>query len=319
MNGEFIRNRYSKKHHYLPVFYLKGFVNSFGCFYVYDKLQDKILPPQKPDSKYYENHLNNYKFDGEIKFTLEESFFSHFDTEIAPLFAKIRDSEFADDEINNLQKFQIIHFIMQLYWRLPHTNRDFSSLIVKEGFTTKLLSVYDGERELSDQDLPEMMKSLIEDEQSQRLFKSLMSLSPGAMTELYSLFDKWNTYNITSGDTPLIIGDHPIVLNNPNPSFDKVFGDFVFPISKNRLLLMCDDVPKFLESALVTHINLCVLHQSRYISCHNEKYLFKIIEQYKKLKEIRLDNAIIKMTFDLINRQSKFENFTDFLNDYNKK
>ncbi|MDB5145005.1 MAG: hypothetical protein JWQ66_3718 [Mucilaginibacter sp.] len=73
MAAPFARDVYSRRHHFLPVFYLKGFTGPQETFHVYDKIEDKILESQTPKSKYFEKHLNNYKFDGEIKLTLAHS------------------------------------------------------------------------------------------------------------------------------------------------------------------------------------------------------------------------------------------------------
>jgi len=93
--------KFSKRHHYLPIFYLRGFVNDQGTFHVYDKITGKLLEDQKPDSKYFEKHLNNYRFDGAIKFTMEEPYFTPQDSGAAPLFVKIRDPAYNGDTLGD--------------------------------------------------------------------------------------------------------------------------------------------------------------------------------------------------------------------------
>lgn len=155
--------KFSKRHHYLPIFYLKGFTNSEGTFHVYDKITNKILEMQKPDSKYFEKHLNNYKFDGEIKFTLEEPYFTPQDTRIAPLFARIRHSNFDPDSLTSVEKFELIAFLMSLYWRLPNTNAKAVELMKKEGVSNRYFGFFKDGKRLSDEDVPEICDIFLND------------------------------------------------------------------------------------------------------------------------------------------------------------
>lgn len=67
MNSSF-REKYSKKHHYLPVFYLKQFSGqNDDSLCIYDKVRDDILLNQEPKSKFYSNDLNNYKHNGKVR------------------------------------------------------------------------------------------------------------------------------------------------------------------------------------------------------------------------------------------------------------
>jgi hypothetical protein len=52
-----MKTKPSKKHHYLPRYYLKGFTDKEGSFFVYDKHADKIFPTS-PDTAFFENDLN---------------------------------------------------------------------------------------------------------------------------------------------------------------------------------------------------------------------------------------------------------------------
>ncbi len=47
----------SKKHHYIPRFYLDGFTNDSSKYFVYDKEADKIWETN-PTNSFAENHRN---------------------------------------------------------------------------------------------------------------------------------------------------------------------------------------------------------------------------------------------------------------------
>jgi hypothetical protein len=46
--------KHSKKHHYLPIFYLKGFADDNQQLFIYDKIRNEILEGQNLSSKFYE-------------------------------------------------------------------------------------------------------------------------------------------------------------------------------------------------------------------------------------------------------------------------
>ena len=50
-------NTASKRHHYLPRYYLKGFTNSDNRFFVYDKEEERIFV-SSPGAAFFENNLN---------------------------------------------------------------------------------------------------------------------------------------------------------------------------------------------------------------------------------------------------------------------
>ena len=50
-------NTGSKRHHYLPRHYLRGFTNSEGIYFVYDK-EEKNIFVGSPDNTFFENNLN---------------------------------------------------------------------------------------------------------------------------------------------------------------------------------------------------------------------------------------------------------------------
>ncbi|MCK5214372.1 MAG: DUF4238 domain-containing protein [Candidatus Omnitrophica bacterium] len=49
-----------KRHHYIPVFYLKGFTNKEGILYVYDKDRDPVFE-SSPEGIAYENHYFSFR------------------------------------------------------------------------------------------------------------------------------------------------------------------------------------------------------------------------------------------------------------------
>jgi len=318
MAAPFARDVYSRRHHFLPVFYLKGFTGPQETFHVYDKLEDRILESQSPKSKYFEKHLNNYKFDGEIKFTLEESYFTPVDSTAAPLFLKIREDSFNENTLTALDKFQILHFLMVLFWRLPGSNEKTKELIKKEGVSNRYLGMFDYDRQLNDEEVADIAEKFLQDEMYVSLYKSVIPMLEGPRLEIFNLFDKWNVFTLPAGMQPLVTGDAPLLIKNDNFNLDHILGELIFPLSHNRLLILSDKVPKFLDFSLNKVVNLAILDQSkRYISCQHLGYLQYLIDEFKKIKSIGADGRGLKVVFDHLHYQAGFNSHREYM-DRNK-
>ncbi len=279
-----------------------------------------MLEDQKPDSKYFEKHLNNYKFDGEIKFSMEETYFTPQDTRAAPLFAKMREPGFTENQLSALERFEVLGFLMSLYWRLPGTNNNAVELMTKEGVSNRYIGVSVGDRRLTDDEVPEMRENFFKDEQTQRLYKATIPLTNGAMKEIYKLFGEWHLYVMNDTAELSILGDDPFIFWNENFSLDQLFGELIFPLAANRLLILSPKAPSYLDSSLTTMANLSVFHQARrYISCRSKTHLLDLIALYEKTRQLKQTDDIVRGTFQILRGQSKFSNYEEYLADLNRR
>jgi hypothetical protein len=98
----------SSRHHYLPVFFLDGFVNEVGEFYIFNK-QKYILPNKtfSPKSHFFEWDRNNVNIDG-VETDFIEKLYSHLDNTCAPTFKKLQSQ--TELQIEPFDFFNIILF-----------------------------------------------------------------------------------------------------------------------------------------------------------------------------------------------------------------
>jgi len=316
----YIKEKYSKRHHYLPVFYLKGFADKDGLIYVYDKINDRIFPKQKPESKFYEKNLNNYVFEGEVKFTLEEPVFTPMDTYGSKLFTKINSSEFVDEkQLTALDRFEILSFITRLFWRSPESNELFIDIIKKEGLSNKYFGFQrEGETEfVPDNEIEEIKFQILNDKEIQKVFKHIIPLANGTQEEIYRLYDKWKIYSLKVETPNIIVGDNPFLINNDDIRLDNVFNELIFPVSKHKLLTLTDKAPNFFDNVLMTSVNLSILHQSkRFIATDSEEQLQQLLVYYNKLVQMNLEKNLIRDTFGLMTFQSGFNAYDEYLKSY---
>jgi hypothetical protein len=313
---DFEVDKYSRKHHYLPVFYLKGFSDSEQRIHIYDKMKNEFLPAANPESKFYENNLNNFIFDNQIKFTYEETFYTPLDTKCSRVFNKVKGLTIdKDSELNNSERFDLLWFITHLYWRSPYSNSSIEEIIKNDGFSNKYFHVKNKETGeiLTDDEIPEIIKSVLNDKQTQKIFKAVYPLLDSNINEIIELLDKWHLFYLNDSHQGLITGDMPVITFNEYFSLNQIFKRIIFPISKHRLLIINENSPKFFETTLLHTINACIFHQAKRFVCSDDKTLLDtVISDYNKMQNSGLNDNIVERLYGMINFQSKFETFDDY-------
>jgi hypothetical protein len=251
---------------------------------------------------------------------LEEPYFTPQDSRAAPLFVKMREPGFKEDQLTALERFEVLGFLMSLYWRLPGTNAKAMELVQKEGVSNKYIGMFNGDQPLRDEDVPDLRDKFLNDEQAMRLYKASIPLTNGAMEEIYKLFSHWRLYVMNSEADPLVVGDDPFVFCNDNFSLDQLFGELIFPLAGNRLLVLSPNSPSYLDSTLTNMANLAVLNQARrYISCQSKEYLLSLVAMYEKTKAINQTDNIVLAAYQILHAQAKFDNYNDYLADFNRR
>lgn len=89
----------SKKHHYIPQFYLRGFTDGNGYFTVYDK-QLNVFRKSRPENEFYEKFRNTTNLGGE-KSVIVENMYSNLESVSAVTIAAIEKSTHTDKIITS--------------------------------------------------------------------------------------------------------------------------------------------------------------------------------------------------------------------------
>ena len=112
-----------KKHHYIPVFYLKGFTNSDGCLWVYDK-EGAYLFPSSPEGIAYDK--NYFSFTGteggKVTETVENAM-AALEGESAKVLKKIHNNELLVEQ----ERFSFAYFVASMLLRAPNFRNNIQS------------------------------------------------------------------------------------------------------------------------------------------------------------------------------------------------
>lgn len=167
---------------------------------------------------------------------------------------------------------------------------------------------------MTDNEIPEIIDSILNNKENQKAFKTVYPLMDSNILEIIKLLEDWNLFYLNESGNGLITGDMPILISNDNFSLSQVFQKLIFPISKYRLLIINPKAPRFFESTLLHTINVCIFHQSkRFVCSDNKDLLDTVIKDYSQIIKHGLSETIVEKLLKMIDYQSNFSNFKDYL------
>lgn len=309
-------NKQSRKHHYLPVFYLKGFTDDKGKLAVYNKITDTFIENCDPSSFFFENDLNNVHIEGKLELSLEDEYFMNLDSRAASFLHRYLDNEIISTEYEQAEfKFELAWFIVHLYWRIPNSNKRYTELLDKTGMLTDYFTIkskIDGSPAPPEM-LAELKTLLLENKELGKLFKLAYPLTMGSSGELLDLMQKATDYSLND-EYAIITGDNPFLIRNSENSINKMFGDFLFPAGSKALILSNNAKPKFVNKLLIMNFNMSIIHQSdRFVCSHNIDYLKEMVGYYKQFQQHDALADIPNDTFQHIDEMAQYETLEDFI------
>lgn len=278
-------NNISWRHHYLPVFYLKGFTKDSGLLKIYNVKEKRFLKNGKefsPESFFFEKDANTIFFEDKRNDFLENSY-SNFDNEMARLIEQIQKSDYSTNyNVTEDDMPRMNHFVSLMYWRLPHRKNDLERFVKNNDLSSLGLKILDkGDNRFLEEE--EKIKNDSEFIKSYKYYNSLMDSIRG--------YHCRTPYSIIPTDErfPYLCSDNPIIFESENP---KVYeDDYLFPLTGNRLFIRAkkrDDFAPYLRML----VDMVIYKQAqKYVSCTDERYIQMLEDSFIKknmtLEEIR--------------------------------
>lgn len=262
----------SKKHHYIPRFYLKGFTDINNRYFVYDKLSGRIWQ-SNPDNSFYENHRNT----GILKSKISDDFFqtdmaedmlANFDNRSALALARIVKSTPTDYVLTPEVLYSIRFFIISTFWRIPANDKLRESIAANYSFKDLGFGIFDkeGHRNITLED------ELKKEDLWIKLYSALLPVT--AFTNRHNKLnaDDWKLYYKT--DSYRIVTDNPVIFENDS-SFLSLHEELFCPLS-NKIFIVSTKKgkPETLKPIVSTKMDLLLFQKAhRYVACADRKYL----------------------------------------------
>jgi len=295
-------NKPSKKHHYLPRYYLKGFTNDGGSFFVYDKNTNKIFETN-PDASFFQNDLNTVEFpNGEMSDFLEGAY-TEIENQSWNSLDNIRNST-RKISIQPLDRMNLFLFLLFLHWRLPGNI----------AFIDKLSgSFFNGENDLdffnifskSSGPVPEEIKEAIRSSSAfKKAAKVVVPFAPFYKDKDWlKNVANWRFLYSGDGNNWFIVGDNPIITHG-DKDHDPVncLKEFIFPVSGKVILINADRAPqRMLPGEFVIEYGAAILERAqRFVACPNKEFLETLVKYYKVHVELGKTNIIINELFKML-------------------
>jgi hypothetical protein len=296
----------TKRHHFIPIFYLKQFTNDNGFFYIYDVKKNRFKNGGKkfaPSTQFYE-HYGNTTFHGLESSDFIEHSYTRFDNRIAGIYKKVV-YEAADQEYT-LQPAEwalLQYFVSIMYWRNPSTKPLVDDLIKNATSIRDLkLKVMDSTTN-QPADLRGELQYLEKLKNEPDFYKFYRSMLPGLTYP--EIFEKDNDFAHIFPfplGLPKLVSDNPIIYRHPGKRSIHT-DEFIFPLTPSQILIRSKYKSLIIHSAVRIFIDMMLVMQAKeYVSSTDLKYPISLKEDYyKRFNSIEdLRTAIFKYIFQRI-------------------
>lgn len=259
----------SKRHHYIPQFYLRGFTNENDEFYVFDKNTGEIRKG-KPENTFYEKYRNTGTIK-EDKSVLLEEMYSHFDGKAAPYFEKLRNSTVNDFIWEPEILYELKMFVSLMYWRVPEIDEEFEKTINRLSFKESGFDFIDKKtkKSIATEELQSQLKEVDLFRKMYRIFLPFITIQKEYKK---NDFENWRIY--FRGNKLQLTSDNPLVIEK-FVDFSSLNEELFFPITNNKILVHTErPKPKDLPSMFILDLDMLILQQAtRFVCCSDKFYL----------------------------------------------
>ena len=273
----------SRKHHYLPRHYLRGFTDGAGSFFVYDKLGHKIFRTT-PDAAFFENDLNTVTFPDGGPSDFLETLYAGMESRAWPSLGNIRSST-ADAPVGLHDKMDLFLFLSFLHWRLP-SNASYAERLSQRFFgQEKELGFFKLESR-NGTSVPQHAIDAVRTSpgwgKAARLIVPFAPFFDGE--SWFEDLANWRFLYPTDGSRWYVVGDNPIVTRGSN-DHDPVtcLKEFIFPVSGNILLISGGEhLPKTLPPEFTIQYSTAIIERARrFVACHDQSFLEALLRDHE--------------------------------------
>jgi hypothetical protein len=267
----------SRKHHYLPIFYLKKFTDENVQFDVLNVKTNFIKPgPHDPAKFFYEKDDNNVIIEG-VETDFIEKEFGKIDDKASKVFENICNNI----NLNAEEQSTLEYFINSLYWRIK-SNQSFVHSLINKAYTLKdfgLTLVNKNGEDIPPNLHSEILQKMKDDNDFFKFYR--LMLAP--LNFIKHINSSMHSTRIINLDFNLhnVISDNPFIFNANNvisPNTEEL----IFPISNKKILIRSSVESLKIIPQLKFMIDMCIVKQAtQYIAFTDRLYLGCLLKTFE--------------------------------------
>ncbi|HZV71425.1 MAG TPA: DUF4238 domain-containing protein [Saprospiraceae bacterium] len=285
----------SKRHHYIPQFYLKGFCDATGRMHVFDKEKGTFIY-RTPETIFYQHKRNTTALFG-VEHDMLEQAYSLFDSINTDLIEKLRSSVDVNPFHGNPQlAVNFWLFITQLMWRIPSSDEALHTQIPE--FDFQKLGLVLVNKQTGEKTVNPSLEALFRNEETFTEFARLIIPSTKEYKALFHTTDpnKWNI--LYQDDGKHLIGDVPFIINSPSRNILDIPKGFYVPLSSDKTIIYLDPPPIEYPKMKTLALDVALFHSAeRFVGGRDLEYLEAVKFLSDTYKGLEVEDFIIPTLF----------------------
>ena len=290
----------TKRHHYIPEFWIKGFVGEDGFVSVFNKDKGELEKTRKsPKQIFFEWNRNSFNIKGEKNDFIEKAY-QLGESKFSKTYNKIIEKQ-EQIELSPYEILHLMYFISEIHWRVPSQDENADDYINKMALGKSILQVKD---KITGENISEEKFSKLKNEpffiKTSKIIRGMedfMKMSKNCKLENWRLF-----YTPENNPQLGLLSDNPLIIRN-NKSSNILESELIFSISKGKTIyhtkgkilkeippenrididvltfiqakkMVCGSNPKYLEDIA----NLSKLYNTENRIKHLKERIFEIFE-----------------------------------------
>ena len=274
----------TKRHHYIPEFFIKGFVGDDNMLSVFNKetgIMDNIR--KSPKQVFFEWNRNTFKIDGEDN-DFVEKLYQFGETKFSETYRKITTKEETSD-FNAFEKLHLMYFISELHWRVPNQDKEFLEYIKNLKIKDSILQI----RKTNSEEIvtEEFFSELIKNPPFSETFKIIKAMKDFEEIGKEVKIENWKLYYVGKNFPQLnLLSDNPVIVRNSESNILK--SELIFPLSKGKTIYhtngkTLEEIPA--ENRMRVDV-LAFLQANKFVCGPKAEYL-KDIAEYAKFYDTK--------------------------------
>lgn len=269
----------SKRHHYIPEFFIKGFTGEDGKISVFNKEKGIIEKLRKsPKQIFFEWNRNSFNINGNETDFLEKAY-QLSESKFADTYKKLNDS-YKKIEFTTYDILHLTLFICEIYWRIPINDKLFDESIKDFEFNKEPFKIVN--KETREKTPISELKKLKKEPAFIEALKQIKAIENYKENSKDIKVENWLIYYIPKKEPQLkILCDNPVIVRHKSKNILE--SELIFPLSNGKTVYHTKGkrLKKLPATNNVSIDTLLYLQAEKYVCCADESYLNSIIQLSK--------------------------------------